>query len=897
LAFISNISDTVYNTGPFSVQASIASRTMSPLPGIINLNVKYTYNGIDSYDTLPMTALGNNIYEAIIPQHVFGTDIEYSITLIDSLGNVCSIVDYFYIHRLQGGGGVNDSIQVGTITGLYNCVYPFCVNADSTKTRELYYSSELGGGAKPLMITGIAFDNSSNNVTYVRSNQKCYLRAVTDYALIPVTDIDPVADGATLVYTGGWTTQWGWNRFVFDRPFVLPSGMNLMVYWIDNSGNCVSGTNIYWSRTDTCAPIRMESHYWNWSCGTTTKASVANYPTALFYFGSVSNDTNSVGLHSINNPGKNVFVDPMSQTPVIFTIKNNGIVDLDSCYIDWTLNGVPQPRFTWRGHLPSDFNASDTIGYYTPKANQYDTIVMWTSLPNGVYDSTTYDDTIIRISYGISGLDLAFVSSIDDTVYITGPFTVQARIVSRTLAPLPSAINLNVKYTYNGTDTYDTLPLTLIGNGIYEAVIPQHVFGTDVEYSITLIDSFGNVCRIVDNFYIQRPGAGMTGYVIVGTGTSTQYYLPMNLYYNYSWTRQLYLADELNPASVGGLITKLAWQYAYGTPYTCNNQSCYFKAVDDLTISSTAYQDPVAAGATLVWSGTINVSMGWSEIDLVTPFMLPPGKNLLIYWHNHNGTYPGSAYVFNYTTTANYRGVYCQSDASFPSANSGTLSYNRPNARFYLVGSSSDSNSVALLSIDNPTDGSPVGINPVKVTIKNKGMKPIDSCVINWTVNGVLQTPYIYRGHILDDFNDTVTIGYYTQRSNQYDTLVVWVGMPNGVIDTTTWDDTLSVISFGCLGVLSGDLIVGTSPGADVPSISDALFVLSKCGTNGNVTLKLQSGTYVENWDFTDLANIMGSDTLTITSENGNRNSVILKPTSGVGVVLKNNDNQKIKYI
>ena len=57
--------------------------------------------------------------------------------------------------------------------------------------------------------------------------------------------------------------------------------------------------------------------------------------------------------------------------------------------------------------------------------------------------------------------------------------------------------------------------------------------------------------------------------------------------------------------------------------YTCNNQSCYFKAVDDLTISSTAYQDPVAAGATLVWSGTINVSMGWSEIDLVTPFMLP----------------------------------------------------------------------------------------------------------------------------------------------------------------------------------------------------------------------------------------------------------------------------------
>ena len=109
IGFFSNISDTVYNTGPFSVQASIAPRTMSPLPGIINLNVKYTYNGIDSYDTLPMTALGNNIYEAIIPQHVFGTDIVYSISLIDSLGNICHIQNQYHIKH---PGGNDDSNSV-----------------------------------------------------------------------------------------------------------------------------------------------------------------------------------------------------------------------------------------------------------------------------------------------------------------------------------------------------------------------------------------------------------------------------------------------------------------------------------------------------------------------------------------------------------------------------------------------------------------------------------------------------------------------------------------------------------------------------------------------------------------------------------------------------------------
>jgi hypothetical protein len=171
---------------------------------------------------------------------------------------------------------------------------------------------------------------------------------------------------------------------------------------------------------------------------------------------------------------------------------------------------------------------------------------MWTSLPNGVYDSTTYDDTLVRISYGISGLDLEFVSTMDDTVYTIGPFTVQARIVSRTLTSLPSTINLDVKYTFNGIDNYDTIPMTSLGNSIYEAIIPQHVFGTDITYSITLIDSLGNVCCIIDGFYIQRPPTGITGYVIIGNGTTTNYYTPASMYYNYSWARMLYLAREFN---------------------------------------------------------------------------------------------------------------------------------------------------------------------------------------------------------------------------------------------------------------------------------------------------------------------------------------------------------------
>ena len=242
-----------------------------------------------------------------------------------------------------------------------------------------------------------------------------------------------------------------------------------------------------------------------------------------------------------------------------------------------------------------------------------------------------------------------------------------------------------------------------------------------------------------------------------------------------------------------------------------------------------------------------------------------------------------------YGTTITYAVVASDSVTNTNTANGGFY-INRPAG---VV----DSNAVALHSIDNPMEGTVGGTQPVKVTIKNKGIDYLDSCVINWTVNGVLQSPVVWRGHLFEDFNDTITLGYYTQRYNMFDTIVVWVGMPNGVVDTTTWDDTLSVVSYGCYGPISGDFIVGTAPGANVPSINDAFFIGSKCGVNGDVTLKLQNATYAENWDFTNLADIMGNYTLTVTSLSGNRDSVILKPASGVGITLNNTDNFIIKDI
>ena len=92
-----------------------------------------------------MTALGNNIYEAIIPQHVFGTNVEYSITLADSLGNVCSIIDGFYVKRNSGGEGATSGlVYIGDTTLTNNNLGIFFnINANASWSRNLYFASEL----------------------------------------------------------------------------------------------------------------------------------------------------------------------------------------------------------------------------------------------------------------------------------------------------------------------------------------------------------------------------------------------------------------------------------------------------------------------------------------------------------------------------------------------------------------------------------------------------------------------------------------------------------------------------------------------------------------------------------------------------------------------------------
>ena len=207
-------------------------------------------------------------------------------------------------------------------------------------------------------------------------------------------------------------------------------------------------------------------------------------------------------------------------------------------------------------------------------------------------------------------------------------------------------------------------------------------------------------------------------------------------------------------------------------------------------------------------------------------------------------------------------------------------------------------NSIALTSINSPLRGQTTGGNayPIHLTFRNKGDSSLTSVIFNWAVNGVVKTPFSWSGTSLPwDFEDTVTIDSYVPRLEQFDTIMVWTSMPNGKPDAITYDDTLSVIIYGCIPNMAGAYTIGTT--GNFSNIQTAIDILKLCTPlGGDVIFKLESDTYTETINLTGLNQALDNNTLTITSSTNNAEDVIIKTTTN-GISLSNSDNIIIKNI
>ena len=159
-------------------------------------------------------------------------------------------------------------------------------------------------------------------------------------------------------------------------------------------------------------------------------------------------------------------------------------------------------------------------------------------------------------------------------------------------------------------------------------------------------------------------GVARADVVEIGDGTA-QVRFPINMFYNYSLSQQIYTADEIGTA---GTITSIAFQYAYTSAYDNTGVQVYMKNVDKETFTSTTDMVAVSSGD-LVFEGTFSVPAeqgGWATIELDSPFAYDGTSNLLVCMYDPTNGYAGSSYYFYGTATEDNKTIFYYSDSYVP---------------------------------------------------------------------------------------------------------------------------------------------------------------------------------------------------------------------------------------
>jgi hypothetical protein len=591
--------------------------------------------------------------------------------------------------------------------------------------------------------------------------------------------------------------------------------------------------------------------------------------------------------------------------PIVATIKNVGDSNLTSATIYYSVNGNLPQQYNWTGDLAWDFIRIDTVGHYYPRFNDYDTICVWISMPNGVTDSITHDDTITKYVYGSSDIIMGFYNYLGDTVYSTGRHQIMVTIRTLSGNVVPNASLCVRAKKLGGSEYNDTIALLFdTTQNLWTATLPHYEFGSKVVYSVTETDFLGNSVSIIDSFYIKRITTSMasssTIYAPWGLGGISANWGVYETDMPTSWTRHVFTAGETGANTQDLLITRIAWNGSDAATnfvgHVRTNFNVYIQITTATTNTDIVYVDPNINRAVLVYKGITISQRGWNEVILDRPFFLPQGSNIILYLEDKTGyvSPPGGRTFWNAGGLGGTKTV---------GSNNGNAISNfvTPAMRFTSGGWNviNDNHSVALEKINSPASEE-VSTNavPVQVTIRNKGLSNLTSCDINWTLNGTLQQPRHYTGNLLEDFTDTITIGQYIPTYGMPDNLVIWVSNPNNVIDPVNFDDTLSMTTIACSGGgLSGNYTIGSSTSANFTSLETAMSILQTCGMNGKVTFALENGTYPGTVNLYNLMNtVTEKDTFVLTSLSGKAQDVILQ-TSDVGITLSNNRNIIIQAI
>jgi hypothetical protein len=246
-----------------------------------------------------------------------------------------------------------------------------------------------------------------------------------------------------------------------------------------------------------------------------------------------------------------------------------------------------------------------------------------------------------------------------------------------------------------------------------------------------------------------------------------------------------------------------------------------------------------------------------------------------------------------YVRTGAYRlRVLVGNGFGWPSGGCGNTAYgNYHDYTLNVTNNNPSMNNAGVSALNGPTNFCPDS-QMVSVVVKNYGLNQINYVDVNWSIDGVLQTPVSSYATIdtIGSANGTTTVVnlgkvYFGSAAK---VLSAWTSLPNFVTDTLTADDSLSNKSI--VASMNGTYTIGgTNP--DFATINAAINFLNIAGICGPVTFNIRPGTYAEKLVVKAIVGASDSNRVVFQSEGNNNNLVILTAatTSNTDGVVKFN--------
>ncbi|MBQ5857161.1 MAG: choice-of-anchor J domain-containing protein [Bacteroidales bacterium] len=157
-------------------------------------------------------------------------------------------------------------------------------------------------------------------------------------------------------------------------------------------------------------------------------------------------------------------------------------------------------------------------------------------------------------------------------------------------------------------------------------------------YTFTCTVSDGTETASADVTVTVEDAANKPSYIAIGTETGGNEDLPIQRYYNYSISQQIYTSTEIG-SSKDINITSIAFKDISGVE-TTRNIEIYMR---NTTASSCETNAEIMNSDELCWNGNVTFAANdWTTITLQTPFEYEVGKNVLLCVVDKTGSYLSS---------------------------------------------------------------------------------------------------------------------------------------------------------------------------------------------------------------------------------------------------------------